>query len=213
MLTLIGDAHGHYKQHLDIIKNAEYSLQIGDCGFRYDYLKDVDPERHKLFGGNHDDYNLISNCPHNLGDFGQVELGGISFFYMRGGFSIDRKYRTIGIDWWAEEELSREKMEEAIELYEQVRPEIVIAHECPRQIANLVGNPNVLREFGFDPNTFTTRTSETLQIMFEKHAPHEFIFGHFHKSWTKVITGLSFGMPSDTNFRCLNELETYILDE
>lgn len=204
---VIGDLHGQWMRHLQLIQNCDYSLQLGDCGFDYKYLIDnhIDPDYHKVFFGNHDDYNKFHQSPHNLGDFGKYELGGVKFFFMRGGFSIDRKYRTIGIDWWAEEELSREKMEEAIELYEQVKPEIVITHECPREIANLIGNPNILREFGFDPNTFTTRTSETLQIMFEKHQPKNWTFGHYHKSWTSEVNG--------TIFRCLNELETYILDD
>ena len=67
--------------------------------------------------GNHDNYDTIPNYPHYLGDCGFHTLNGTEFFYLRGAYSIDRDSRTIGVDWWAQEEIPIEKGEPlAIEL-------------------------------------------------------------------------------------------------
>lgn len=201
-MIVIGDVHGEFHRYFRTIKEADYSLQLGDMGFFYEPLTiaKIDPEKHKFFGGNHDNYDLYSESPHALGDFGEEELGGVKFFYVRGAFSIDKKYRDFGVSWWPEEELNREQFDAAMELYVAAKPEIMITHECPREISDLIGNPNVLREFGFDPSRFTTKTSEALQRMFEAHQPKHWIFGHFHKNWETEVNG--------THFQCLNEMST-----
>lgn len=200
MLTIVGDVHGNYHPYIDLVKDTEASIQLGDMGFVYNGLAKLDPGKHKFFGGNHDNYGLYYKSPHALGDFGVEELGGVTFFYVRGAFSIDKKYRSAGISWWPEEELTREEFEKARKLYVEVKPDIMITHESPRQVSELIGNPGVLREFGFDPDRFTTNTSEGLQDLFDLYHPKEWYFGHFHKSWTRKVNG--------TIFHCLNELET-----
>jgi len=202
--------HGKLRRYINLTKECEYSVQIGDMGFHYWPLVDenIDPTRHKFFGGNHDDYDILESefCPsHCLGDFGAVDLGGIRFFFVRGGFSIDRAWRTRAMAygepkcWWAQEELPEYKLDEARELYRKVKPDLVLTHEPPRSICDLLGNPEVLRSFGHDPKTFTTRTSIALERMFAIHQPKQWIFGHFHKSWSQKLL--------ETRFICLDELE------
>lgn len=205
MLTVIGDVHGQTSKYIDLTEDSCFSVQIGDMGFNYQPLLewDVDPEVHKFFFGNHD--ICSAKLPHVLGDFGEYTLGGVKFFFVRGAFSIDKEYRLgCGWHWDPEEELSSSRLQEAIDLYTELKPDIMLTHDCPRQIANIIGNPSFLWGFGFDPERFTTRTSEALQTMFEAHQPRQWIFGHFHKSWNDVING--------THFRCLNELETYTIE-
>lgn len=38
MVTLIGDVHGKFDQYYNIVKNKEYSIQLGDFGFTKDWL-------------------------------------------------------------------------------------------------------------------------------------------------------------------------------
>jgi hypothetical protein len=125
-----------------------------------------------------------------------------SIFYLSGGFSIDQKFRTPGMDYFTDEELSQSKLDEAIECYAEFKPDYVISHEAPRSIIHNFGNPRILASYGFNPDTFTTRTSEALQTMFEIHQPSGgWIVGHYHRSWQGIING--------THFRCLAELETF----
>jgi hypothetical protein len=197
-ITLIGDVHGKYEHYHKIVRQTErhpYTLQIGDFGFKYDTLKNIDSTRHLILPGNHDNYNTCYNHPHFLGDYGYTSLNKIEFFYYRGAYSIDRQYRTVGVDWWENEQVSIDQFMKARELYRSIKPDIVLTHDCPESI-----NHHLL------PNGATryeNMTGWALTELFNIHQPKTWIFGHYHKSWNMNING--------TNFRCLDELETYTL--
>lgn len=196
MITLIGDLHGKYKRYHEIIKKDchPYSVQLGDFGFDYTIFKNIDPKNHVFIGGNHDNYDEVESVPNYLGDFGHmVNFNGLDFFYYRGAYSIDRQYRTIGIDWWPKEQLGIEKFMEARELYRNIKPDIVLTHDCPESVA-----PYLLPS---GCNLYQNPTGWALQELFNSHQPKMWLFGHYHLSWNMKING--------TDFRCLNELEIY----
>lgn len=194
-ITLIGDVHGKYDRYHKIIRQTEkhpYTVQLGDFGFDYTTLKNVDPKHHVFIGGNHDNYDKVTNIPNYLGDYGHmVNFNGIDFFYYRGAWSIDQKYRTIGIDWWDQEQVKIEGFMKAREIYRQIKPDIVFTHDCPESIAPYLLPP--------DSRIFQQTTGWALQELFNIHQPKYWYFGHWHKSWSMTING--------TNFKCLNELE------
>lgn len=208
-VRIIGDVHGKYEKYFPLTEDCDYSLQIGDMGFDYSYWK-LDTKKHKFFGGNHDNYDDYFINPYALAGFtgtsnyGSSDHGGLNFFFVRGGFSIDwqprqRSYfRGSPKSWWEKEELSLEDMWSCFAEYKSCKPEIVITHECPRSISSKVGNNSILSSFGYDPKTFSTRTSELLQSMLEAHRPKLWIFGHYHVAFDQNING--------TNFVCLPEL-------
>jgi predicted phosphodiesterase len=209
MITVIGDVHGKQPNHLDLIEHHDYTLQLGDLGFNYDYLKNVDHTKHKFFAGNHDNYDMLDGCKHNIGDYGVHVLNHVEFYFVRGAFSIDWPWRIsqeqkgFGKSWWGEEQLSLIQAGECLEEYADTKPDLVITHSLPRQLAERVGNPGALKAYGYDPDTFTTNTQELLQSMFEVHQPDIWICGHMHKSYRVKLNG--------THFIGLNELETYDL--
>ena len=206
-LRLIGDTHGKVDRYLALCREADYNeiptLQIGDFGWAthwaYIYKKGLDHKRHKFFGGNHDDYEIYNENKYSIGDYGYYVHGNIDLFFVRGGFSIDHRFRTPGKDLFREEELNYTQLMSAVESYADIKPDIVITHEAPRSIAKLIGNPLFLRDWGYDPDRFTTRTSEALERMLEIHKPKFWYFGHFHLTWKSIIDGV--------HFQCLNELE------
>jgi len=189
-MRLIGDCHGKYNAYVNICKDAERkgieTLQLGDMGFSYDHFSqyDLNPNTHKFIGGNHENYNLIKGCPNNLGGYGVYK----DFFFVRGAFSIDKMHRTIGVDWFEEEELSYKILEAAIEVYADIKPEIMISHTCPDSIKG--------RFVGGIP--FDSRTEKALEVMLQIHRPTKWIFGHFHMDKVVVENG--------THFECLSEL-------
>jgi hypothetical protein len=210
-VRLVSDIHGNMSKYNEIIAECEYSIQLGDFGYDYtNLLSNVNPDRHKLIFGNHNSYDELfslanvvrsnSDSPH----FGMSSLNGFDFFFVRGAFSIDWKIRKERYEqglwpqtYFPEEELSLEQCYQCLEQYKLAKPEIVLSHDCPRSIAKLIGDDRLLRSFGYDPETFTTRTSELLQSMIEIHKPKLWIHGHFHVSFNKVING--------TQFVCLPE--------
>ncbi len=196
-LRIIGDVHGLVDKYNLLIRKAKLSIQLGDFGFDYKSLRGVDYRKHRILGGNHDNYNEIINIPHYLGNYGIIKVPKIGeIFFIRGGFSRDKWCRITGVSWWPEEEMSMMDCIEALECFKEIRPNFVISHECPCTIL-----PYVL------PNSTSaadrTRTNMLLQNMLDVHRPKQWVFAHYHVSWNQVIDG--------THFRCLNELECYDL--
>ena len=190
-LTVIGDCHGKYDKYEQIARKRDYTVQLGDLGFKYGCLSNLSPSRHKVIGGNHDNYDIINNIPHYLGDFGYSCLNGVSFFYYRGAYSIDRQYRTIGVDWWEQEQVTIDQFMKARELYREIKPDIVLTHDCPDEISFMLLKPHQRK--------YENLTGWALQELFNIHQPKIWRFGHYHRSWRMTING--------TDFRCLDELE------
>ncbi len=206
-VRIIGDVHGEYRKYKELADQSKYSIQVGDLGFNYNVLHELDHTRHIVIPGNHDNYDKVHLYDHILCSFGEYELNGLEFYFVRGGFSIDWAARLQQQNysgqktWFSEEELCYTKLINAVELFEKVKPDFVITHEAPRSIIHNITDGRILKNYGYDPEKFTTRTSEALQCMFEAHQPKEWIFGHYHRSWSDTING--------TKFRCLAELEVY----
>lgn len=180
---------------------------MGDCGYEYDYLNLLDGNKHKLIHGNHDQIDIVGQYPHFLGRFGFSELNEVKFFFVSGGFSIDKKYRMKAYysgsapqTYFFNEELSQAEGMQCLELYEKIKPDLVLTHEAPRSITREMFNPEKLRDWGFDPETFTTSTQELLEQMLEIHYPKFWYFGHHHTS--KILS------RKNCVFQCLSELET-----
>jgi hypothetical protein len=121
-------------------------------------------------------------------------------FFVRGAFSIDQQYRTPHIDWWPQEELTLEQLQLAVQLYRDVKPELMVTHDCPLSITPRVGDPEVLRAFGFEQEP-RTRTQLALQEMLELRPPARWIFGHYHRHVTFEDQGV--------RFTCLGELAAW----
>lgn len=196
MLTIIGDVHGHHDEYLKILENADSTVQVGDFGLDWDVLQFVSPAENKIIGGNHDNYDIVNNYPHYLGDYGTTNIGGVDFFFVRGERSVDAHLRTEGVSWWRNEELSMAESYAAIENYISAKPSIVISHGCPAEVIQhfCTNNHKLIHP---------SRTSQMMDAMFAGHQPDLWIFGHHHNSMTKKI--------GTTKFVCLNELETMTL--
>jgi predicted phosphodiesterase len=215
-VTLVGDCHGKYDRYYNIAKGCEYTIQLGDFGFsdawnRLGY-SDLDPNKHKVIKGNHDSYGCPQE-PHNLGDFGEYTLNGISFFFVRGGISIDRTYRQGEQfsggkkTYWTQEELSFTEMLACMDAYKKSKAKILLTHCPPAMICDeLAGNKGhgILQRFGFHVG-FRENTALLLDELIKIRKPDECYFGHFHTSYAGYING--------TLFRCLDELETAELCE
>jgi predicted phosphodiesterase len=195
-ITILGDVHGKYQDYLNIVKNHEYTIQLGDYGFKYESLKGVDHNKHLIIGGNHDDYDKVNSVPNYLGDYGYtVNFNGLNFFYYRGAYSIDRQDRTIGINWWEQEQVAIDQFMKARELYREIKPDIFLSHDCPDfMVRNYIG-PYA--------RAYENITNWALGELYKIHQPKLWIHGHYHQSKTTVY--------ENTKFICLDELEIYSL--
>ncbi len=222
ILRIIGDVHaqiGHAdlftrdaQPYLDIIADAAFSVQLGDMGDRGTYeqlVASVDAERHRFFPGNHEHYDWLP--PHNLGDFGNVLLGGVEFFFARGAWSSDReKLIQLGREqdktiWFKQEELTDEQMSAALEEYLRLRPRIVLSHDAPTHVARYAWQ-NARRFSAPNPRAVfsASRTTDFLERLLEHHQPRLWLFGHHHRDCRRK--------EGDTLFVCLGELSYVDID-
>lgn len=199
-MIVISDVHGEAQKYLKIIKKADYSVQLGDMGFNYDFLVNVDPTHHVFFKGNHDNYMETSTLlsGHNLGDYGLRSLGGQDFFFIRGGHSLDVGLRQPWFDWFPNEQLSWGEGMECLKFYEQAKPDLVISHECPQSVLDdFFPDRSILTKYGYD-ESWCSSTSVLLQLCLDIHRPALWVFGHHHMKLDRTVGG--------TQFKCMYEL-------
>lgn len=191
--TLMGDLHGKFhliSPHLTSSNTNFPIIQLGDFGFQETLrmVKSVHKDRLMIVGGNHDDYTYLPKLPSYLGDYGLVP-GTNSTFFTRGAYSIDVNYRTPGVSWWEDEELTYKELNAAIAEYAELKPKVVLTHCAPNSIIVPM----------FQGKPFKDRTSVALDQFFDYHSPDVWVFGHWHISKTFEMHG--------TKFICLAEGE------
>lgn len=208
-IRCIGDTHNFIEKmnwrgrcYLDIVNNCEYSVQVGDFTLLPQFPQSIlhlDSSKHKVLKGNHDNYDY--NTSYHLGDFGLYNLCGVEFFFIRGERSVDKDSRTIGVDWWPQEELSYDESSKAINLYCETKPAIIITHGCPTSIRKLLEQP----DWAYSKYNYPSHTSNILEACFSYHQPKLWVFGNYHVDWHHKI--------GSTQFLCLDELSTCDIDE
>lgn len=187
---VIGDPHGKLDEYENIVRFADFygynTLSVGDNGFQKEWewgLKHLNAEKHRWLHGNHDSMDYV-DTPLSLGHFGV--WNGI--FTIRGAYSIDRSARIQGRDWFPDEELNHTQMNQCFDLWEKMKPQIVVTHDCPSSVCDQL--------FNFDNGHSVTR--KFLEELFAVHQPKQWVFGHYHARRDKTING--------TRFICLPEL-------
>lgn len=210
-MLLIGDIHGKWEEYAQKLETyqPERSVQVGDFGWGFptkfpefheqritalhDAMDNFGGEN-RYIRGNHDNPTACKEHKYCIDDATFEEDTGI--FYLGGAFSIDKDIRTPGVDWWEDEELSYDDLNNAIDVYEKAKPRIVISHELPEDIVGYM--------FSWYRKDFSSRTREALGNMWAIHKPELWVFGHWHTSHTAFFDGCQ--------FTCLNELETLMVD-
>lgn len=195
-MIVIGDIHGKYSEYRNLLKRYEgqSSVQIGDFGYGFGPVP-MFPDNAKFFRGNHDSPEECRKSPNYLGDYGYAHLDGAWFFFVSGAWSIDRAMRIEGRSWWPNEELSIAQLNEALDLYVKIKPEIVLTHDGPNQITERM---MARYDIGFHKPLVPNRTAQALSAMFHAHQPKRWIFGHWHVNYKEEVQG--------TKFQCLSEL-------
>lgn len=173
MIYLTGDTHIPYDVNkLQFVPNdAEYLIVCGDFGLIWElspsilektWIKYFDEQKYKLLfvDGNHENHHRLNCYPSQLWQGGKIHrisrnvyhlmrgqvfnLNGKKFFTMGGASSIDRKYRSKGLTWWAEELPCFEEHTEAVNNLEACfnTVDFVITHCLPTKFLSEVLIPN-----------------------------------------------------------------------
>lgn len=198
-MIFIGDVHGKFSRYRDIIRRYPETVQVGDMGigFRHnDGASMANPPHdsmekgnHRFVRGNHDNPQACRNHPFWIPD-GHFD-GDMMF--VGGAWSIDHAYRTPGLTWWEDEQLSFAELFSVHDRYMETKPRVMVTHTAPYSVPPRMGKP-------FFPNT-DTRMEQAFESMLVEHQPELWVFGHWHVSFDEIING--------TRFVCLNELEVF----
>lgn len=195
-IRFIGDVHGKVEQYLYITALAcgldgKPTIQVGDFGVGFVPFPKNNMgwlSQNYFIRGNHDDPIKSAAMPGYIAD-GFFDTKD-KIMFIGGAHSIDWRKRTIGRDWWPDEECSYEQLQGFIEKYSELKPKTMVTHDCPQSLVHYL-NPYAVND--------VNRTRQALQAMLDVHRPELWVMGHWHTSFDQVIDG--------TRFVCLNELE------
>jgi len=101
-----------------------------------------------------------------------------------GARSTDRKWRTEGIDWWPEEEVTLKGLDELPE----TNIDIVISHTCPEEFLAQMDDRGIIKVDLTNPNQ-KDGSRHALSYVLNKYKPDLWYFGHFHKQCAGQFRG------------------------
>ncbi len=187
-MLFCGDLHGQFEVFDNIIATQEEILQVGDLGIGFlghAYPKEFPQGVHFIYG-NHDNPEVCRNHPNCLGDYSFEELkDGRVMLCISGAFSIDREYRTIGVNFWEDEELSYSVFDSIISQVRDIRPEIIVSHTLPSSIFTQVTKKPFIKQW-------QGRTGLALSELYKVHQPDLWIAGHLHLSAREKVDNTQF---------------------
>jgi len=186
---LVGDIHGHFRRYLEIIQDAERSIQVGDFGVGFLGHEDFDAgvaewqkanPNHRFARGNHDNPEVCKNMPGWIPDGTVLD----NVMVIGGAHSVewDRVRRTPYVDWWPEEELSWEAFDHIRAVYMAVKPDVLITHDFPEECARSM--------FGFYTDRNQSRQRAMLQELFDIRRPDLIVGGHWHEPRDMEVRGV-----------------------
>jgi len=170
LILACGD-FGYWPRWKEKSKNAKYPkerkiVKAGDTEIRF-------------CDGNHEDHWSLRNLKDNevypnvfyqkRGSVYTLE-DGRNVLFMGGAQSIDKIYRTEGLDWFREEEISYADMENLPDPNTKI--DIVISHTCPESIESQLFNG-----YNLSVDDWSRKALEHIRQIYK---PDLWYFGHFH---------------------------------
>jgi len=181
---MVGDIHARFFDFKRLLEREKPDLCIalGEWGYwpnsRWMDMKAIKPECPVYWiDGNHEDFyslgkrtsdEVLPNIFYKPRGTTEV-IGGKTFLFMGGGFSIDYKYRVVGFDYFPDDEMIGE--DDLKKITKGVKVDIVCSHTAPNEFSIL--GPE--RE-----KMFPDRSRVYLDKVLKKYKPEAFWFAHWH---------------------------------
>jgi hypothetical protein len=216
---ILGDIHGVWRNAESIIESVMEDhpdilriIQVGDMGFGFPGAvpwKTPYPLECLWVDGNHENFDMLSK--RHLANFGQdpyhtyrpaewmgflqrwtyLPRGSVrdGILFVGGASSIDKMYRTVGLDWWGEENISYSDQERVLDAIDKHQGTIhtVISHDCPTSF--------VMAPVLFGPE-YHDGNRRFLEEVRKRVRPKRWYFGHYHAKFSGHVEGC--------DWRCIN---------
>lgn len=179
-MNYIGDIHGDFQWYEKTVADLPYSVQVGDFGAGFGQIPVVN-QNHRFIRGNHDDPSICKQIQNWIPD-GHFQDG---ILYIGGAHSIDKQFRTPGLNWWPDEELRHDQFDDIIAAAKEQKPHTVVSHDGPIQALDVI--------FGSGLKIFASRTQINLQTLWDcVPSIKTWIHGHWHENVDEIVNGTRF---------------------
>ena len=120
-------------------------------------------------------------------------FNGIKFLFFGGAVSIDKGYRTLGVDWFPDEVPSNAQIMKALEA---TKVDVVLSHEAPLSV-DLQGHFRGIASDGVRRDAVNFR--RYLEMIREELQPATWVHGHWHvRQDTEVGTTTVYSLGDNT---------------
>lgn len=189
-----------FDEHEGEYTSNDYLIICGDvgvCGFTVseeaqtrNILRSL-PVTTLFIDGNHENFEQLNSYSVDMWNGGKVhfiesniihlmrgqvfEIDGTRFFTFGGAYSIDRKYRTKGVSWFAEELPTLAEYEEGWNNLEKTdfRVDYILSHTGPREVVAAMGYDE-LSDDEIELRQYLQRVADNTEFT-------AWYFGHFHE--------------------------------
>lgn len=198
-VLLLGDTHGNtgWVRELALpIANsvsADAIFQLGDFGYwdtGGEFVNTVSRSSIPFYfiDGNHENHprlpvergkvvNLTGNL-HYVPRGSVLNWDGVKVLAVGGAHSIDRAYRTPGIDWFPEEDISEEDVRFAVS---SLTCDVMLAHDAPSTAKLPLVTPYDAVWRAELPACEANR--ERVSVIVDAVKPSLYVHGHYHSKW------------------------------
>jgi Icc-related predicted phosphoesterase len=202
MIYILGDLHGDWTK-LERIKEhmnpEDIIIQVGDFGIysrELMYLRHAFPEGYPckvlMIDGNHENFNIINEWSKDEPtEFHKnffymprgyvMEIEGKLFGFLGGAESIDKAWRTPGIDWFAEERVSQDDVDKLIHNLNGRELDVLISHSPPEFVNKANFPPLNERDWGL-PLGWIDESAWKVTKAYWAVKPKVMYCGHMHKN-------------------------------
>ena len=224
-LIIVGDTHGEFEGLNAILREVrpENAIVAGDFGFwkagdfgahparSWLHARLENPETRVFFcDGNHENHARLRAVAARRAPGRPVrirralwymprgcvaEIAGRRILFAGGAYSIDREYRTPGVTWFPEEDLTEEEARRIAAGADLRGVDTVVSHTCPLECLEAV-----CEACGLQREWIVNDTSERSLSLLRAALPRvrDWYFGHWHQASEFALRG------SPTRFHLLN---------
>jgi hypothetical protein len=200
---ILGDVHGRDLYLANAIalaraKGLDAIIQVGDYGYWPGHADSMtEPMGLPVYwvDGNHENHEQLKQFREPVNEIAENlyyiprgtvhEIQNKQVLFMGGAYSIDKEYRTPGLDWFPEETIGWADMQRAMG---HDKADIVIAHDCPAEIPILT-----------DTYQASIQNRSLLSMLLDNYRPEYWFFGHYHRTWKY------YHEQTETAFYCVEE--------
>lgn len=198
MIMFLGDIHADFYVLKAIFNKAKEDgtldapikiIQVGDFGWSPTLLKDFPKLPWPVYAidGNHEYHpmlkglDVVTEVKPNLFYVPRgtiMEIDGYQIGFMGGAHSVDKKWRSFGVDWWPDEEVTEQNINQMLAKNQPV--DILVTHSPPKNFILRTFGP-INKAYWCLPHDWEDISSMRIEKLWGELGMPPIISGHMHR--------------------------------